>query len=205
MVRYSLCVVVTALSLTPASAETILGAADILDSIPPSVPLADARAIALVPAAHGATPRGLLFVKGESGWGEPEFVVLRDAPPTGTRETPDYVLIFRTRRGVERVANGDGRLDPEVTAYAGRGSAFAPVSLGGAVLRKGGPFAGTPDRKRTVELKAKLTELATPKAVPEVKVPIEIDWVRIVEQREVFMGGFAALGAWLAMMKRRKR
>lgn len=205
MVRWSLCLAVTALSLASASAQTMLGAADILDAVPSSVPLSEARAVALIPAGRGTSLQGVLFVKGESGWSEPEFVVLRDLPPS-SRESQDYVLIFRTRRGADRVANGDGRLDPEVVAYTGRGSTFATVSLDGASLRKSGPFVGTPDRKLAAELKAKLTELMAPKFGPaEAKMPIAVDWSRVVEQREVFLGGFAALGAWLAMLKRRKR
>ena len=205
MVRWSLCVVVTALSLSPAPAQTMLGAADILDTLPSSIPLSEARAVALVPRGPGPSPQGVLFVKGEDGWGEPEVVTLRGIAPRGARETPDIVLLFRTRRSAERVARGDGRIEPDVNAYAFSDGAFVPFTLDGAVLRKSGPFAGSPDRKLVAELKAQLTRLTSPKSDPTAKSPVPIDWVRLLGHSEVLMGGFAMLGAWLALLKRRKR
>ena len=204
MVRWSLCVGATAMSLSAASAQTMLGAADILDAIPSSVPVGEARAVALVPAGRGPTLQGVLLLTGESGWGAPAIVVLRDGAP-GARESPDYVLIFRTRRSVERVTSGDGRVQSDVVTYAGHGSTFAPVSLAGATLRRAGPFAGAFDHGQSEELIAKLSALTAPGGGAISRVPLTIDWSRVLEQREVFLGGFAALGAWLAMLKGRKR
>lgn len=186
MVRWSLCVFVLALSVPAASAQTLPRALDLLDAVPHAVPLGEAHAVALVPAGRGANPQGVLLVRDGASWSEPELVTLRMSAKPVSHETPDYVILFPTRQSLER--------GTDATVYARVRGAFVRTDLRDWSLSR------SAERNHAAELKARLTERTAPKpAAPQ------LDWALLVAHPELLVGGFAALGAWLATTKKRKR
>lgn len=211
MVRYPLCLLALALSHPSASAQAVLASGDVLDAFPHS--LADARAVAIIPdavrtrvVAGGWAGHGVLFVRTEEGWADPVFVTLGGGVrPRAGAERADLVLVLRTRRSVSRVLDGDGKIDADVTAYAGR--PFAGLNLEGAVLARSGVLHRDGDRRSASAAKARLAELAKPvlKPEPEPKPAAAEVWtLPTPENREAIIGGLAAVFAWLAAFKKRK-
>ncbi|HEY1186124.1 MAG TPA: hypothetical protein VGE74_00645 [Gemmata sp.] len=206
MVRCSLCVVVIGLSLSPVSAQTLPRVADLLDSVPPTVPLSEAYGVALVPAGHGPNPQGVFLVKAGAEWRDPEFVTLHIWAKPVAHEPRDYVILFPTRRSLERALNEVGSLGADVIAYARARGSFVKVSLEGAALRPAVSFRGLAEREQAVALKEQFTALAAPKSVTEAKAAVpKLSWELLVEHPEILVCGFGALGAWLATTKKRKR
>lgn len=187
MVRWSLCVFVLAVSVSHVSAQTLPRALDLLDAVPHTVPLGDAYAVALVPAGRGANPQGVRLVRDGTSWSEPESVTLRTGAKSGAVETPDYVILFPTRQSLERCT--------DATAYTRVRGAFVRTEL-----REWSLSRSAAERNHAAELKAKLTERTAPKPVAP-----QLDWALLAAHPELLVGGFVALGAWLATTKRRKR
>lgn len=187
MVRWSLCVLVLAVSVPHASAQTLPRALDLLDAVPHAVPLGEAHAVALVPAGRGANPQGVLLVRDGASWSEPELVTLRMSAKPAAHETPDYVILFPSRQSLER--------GTDATVYTRVRGAFVRTEL-----REWNLSRNTAERNHAAELKAKLTERTAPKPVAP-----QLDWALLAAHPELLVGGFAALGAWLATTKKRKR
>ena len=164
------------LSAAPPPAQTLRMATDVLDelaaipikSIPPAL-LADAQGVAIIPhvikagfIVGGRGGHGVVLARDKNGiWGEPTFVNLGGASvgfQAGVEAT-DVVLVFRTRKSVERlfadkckitlgvdaaVAAGpvgrqaaaatDARLEAEIVSYSRSRGLFAGVSLDGAAI-----------------------------------------------------------------------
>lgn len=186
MVRWSLCVFVLALSVPHASAQTLPRALDLLDAVPHTVPLGETHAVALVPAGRGANPQGVLLVRDGAAWSEPEPVTLRTGAKPASHETPDYVVLFPTRQSLDR--------GTDATVYTNVRGAFVRAELREWSLSR------SAERNHAAELKAKLTARTAPKLVAP-----QLDWALLAAHPELLVGGFAALGAWLATTKKRKR
>ncbi len=208
MVRYLLGTLAVTLSLSSARAQTLPAAIDVLNALPPQISLADAHGVAIIPSASplrstpGWTGRGVL-VKRENGWSEPVFVTLNSGARTGTGESVDLVLVFRTAVSLDRVANKDKKIGPGVTAYARRNGTFTEVSLAGAALTKSFVFSFGSDRKQAAELKSKLTELAARTSAPEAKPVSQINWALMAENQDVVLGVLGVMVAWVvAQLKR---
>jgi len=160
----------------PGPRETLHNASEVVDDfralpakcIPPAL-LADAQAVAVIPdvikggfVVSGRHGRGVVLCRCEDGrWGEPTFVTLTGLG-VGVQagvESTDLVLVFRSRRGLDRVLEGkgkltlggdasiaagplgreagaatDARLRAAVYSYSRTRGVFAGVSLEGAVL-----------------------------------------------------------------------
>ncbi|MBP3954072.1 hypothetical protein J8F10_02020 [Gemmata sp. G18] len=210
MVRFSLSTLTLVLSLSSAEAQSLPAAIDVLDALPPSISLADAHGVVIVPGANrmynatGWTGRAVL-VRNTDGWSTPAFVTLNSGARTGGGELVDLVLVFRTRRGLERVVNGGGRIDSDVTAYVRNSVTFTETSLAGATLSRGSIFSFGPDRDQAAALKAKLTDLTAHHAAPGTKPTAQIDWALVLENREVVLSALAVAGTWLARRRTRGR
>lgn len=125
----------------PASAATreerrVADAADVLDqllripekSIPPAL-LSRAYAIAVIPnvvkvgfGVGARRGRGILVVRqDENSWSNPIFVTMTGGsigPQIGAQST-DIILVFRTRKSVERITNGQFTLGADASVAAG--------------------------------------------------------------------------------------
>jgi lipid-binding SYLF domain-containing protein len=167
---------VAPLSAAPPPSQTLRSATDVLDelaaiplkSIPPAL-LADAQGVAIIPHVikagfvfGGRGGHGLVMVRDKNGvWGEPTFVNLGGAS-VGLQagvEATDVVLVFRSRKSLDRllmdkskitlgvdaaVAAGpvgrqaaaatDARLEAEIVSYSRSRGLFAGVSLDGAAI-----------------------------------------------------------------------
>lgn len=135
-------VLVLALLLAlPAAAATreerrVADAADVLDqllriperSIPPAL-LSRAYAVAVIPnvvkfgfGVGARRGRGILVVRqDESSWSNPAFITMTGGsigPQIGAQST-DIILVFRTRKGVERITNGQFTLGADASVAAG--------------------------------------------------------------------------------------
>jgi lipid-binding SYLF domain-containing protein len=155
---------------------TLQDAATVLDNfrdlylkqIPPAL-LTDAQAIAVIPhtvkagfVVGGRRGSGVVYVRGDDGtWGGPTFIKLTGVSAgfqVGV-ESADVVLVFRTRKALDRVLSGkgkltlgadaaiaagplgreagagtDAKLEAEIYSYSRSRGLFAGVSLEGAVL-----------------------------------------------------------------------
>lgn len=222
MVRFALCLFALSLSRSTAPAQTLLSAADVLDAVSASVPLTDARAVAVVPGAiktrvvpGGWAGHGVLLVRDGDTWTDPAFVTLGGGVKLRPGdEQADLVLVFRTRRSLSRVVDGDGKIDAEVTAYGGR--QFAEVALEGGTISKAGSLQRGLDRKHAEELKAKLAEATKPApAAPPGENPARAQrptgtvsdtrTLPPLQHLEAILGGIAAIVGGLAALRRRKR
>jgi lipid-binding SYLF domain-containing protein len=96
--------------------------------IPPAL-LHDAQGLAIIPGLikagfviGGRHGRGVLVARTPDGaWGRPEFITLSGASigwQIGVQST-DVVLIFKTRRGLDRIRNGKLTLGADVAVAAG--------------------------------------------------------------------------------------
>jgi lipid-binding SYLF domain-containing protein len=166
----------TAAAGPPTPTETLRASAEVmgefralpLKSIPPAL-LADAKAVAVFPdvlkagfVLGGRHGRGVVLCKEADGrWGEPTFLRLSGAG-IGVQagiEASDVVLVFKSRRGLERVLEGkgklalggeatiaagpvgrdaaaatDARLRAEILSYSRARGLFAGISLEGSVI-----------------------------------------------------------------------
>jgi lipid-binding SYLF domain-containing protein len=147
--------------------EVLDGMASVpMRGIPPAL-LADAQGLAIIPGLikagfviGGRHGRGVLLTRGPDGaWGRPEFITLSGGSigwQVGVQST-DVVLVFKTRRGLDRIHNGkvtlgadlavaagpvgrqaeagtDGSLEAEIYSYSRSRGLFAGLSLEGGVL-----------------------------------------------------------------------
>jgi len=172
----------------------------------PDVLLHEAQGIAIVPGmvkggfvvgmAHG---KGVLVCRDDAGlWRAPTFITVSGGSvgaQAGVEEI-DLVLVFRTRRSVERVLKGrvkigadlaiaagplgrdasagtEGKLKAEVLSYSRSRGLFAGVALDGAALlydrRANAEYLRDQSpvmAQRTLHLLARLTELSSPPSVP---------------------------------------
>jgi len=136
-------------------------------AIPASL-LRDAQGVAILPGVMkagfifgGRFGRGVLMVRNEQGqWGDPVFMTIAGGSvgwQVGVQST-DVILVFRTRRGIERLLSGrqftlgadaavaagpvgrqaeagtDIQLGAEILSYSRSRGLFAGVSLGGSLL-----------------------------------------------------------------------
>jgi lipid-binding SYLF domain-containing protein len=130
----------TAPASPPSPAEILQDSNDVIaelrslriKSLPPAL-LADAHAVAVFPAVMKAgfvvavrTGHGVLVCRTPGGaWGEPTFITL-EGGGIGLQagvESADLVLVFKSRKGLDRVLDGKGRL----TIGAGAGLAAGPI------------------------------------------------------------------------------
>jgi len=163
-------------ALTPSNTTTLENAAHVLDdlaAIPlkgiPAKLLADAQGVAIFPrvikagfffGGHGG--HGVVMARDKDGnWGDPVFVNLGGASvgfQAGVEST-DVVLVFRSRKSLERLLDGkgkvtlgadasiaagpvgrlvaaatDGRLEAEILSYSRGRGIFAGVSVDGAAV-----------------------------------------------------------------------
>jgi len=125
----------------PAAAATreerrVADAADVLEqllriperSIPPAL-LSHAYAVAVIPnvvkvgfGVGARRGRGILVVRqDDSSWSNPAFITMTGGSigwQVGAQST-DVILVFRTRKGVERIANGKFTLGADASVAAG--------------------------------------------------------------------------------------
>lgn len=137
----SILVIVGLLLALPAIAATgeerrVADAADVLDqflripeqSIPPSI-LSRAYAVAVIPnvvkVGFGVGARrgkGIIVVRqDDNSWSNPAFITMTGGSigwQVGAQST-DVILVFRTRRGVENIANGKLTLGADASVAAG--------------------------------------------------------------------------------------
>lgn len=160
----------------PPPGETLRTAAVVLDELQqvpnkgiPVKLLAEAEAVVVIPntikaglVVGGRAGHGVAVVRTkDGGWGELRFVALGGASvgfQAGVQST-DVVLVFKTRRGLDRLLDGkakltlggdasvvagpvgrdaeaatDGKLQAEIFSYGRSRGLFAGVALSGAVL-----------------------------------------------------------------------
>lgn len=173
----ALCVVLAATPSTAAQKQTsrVNMATDIVkefmripeSGIPPAI-LANAQGIAVVPrvikagfVVGGEFGKGVMSVRESNGtWSPPLFVTLAGGS-VGYQigaEATDFVIVFKTRKGIDAISNGkftlgadasvaagpvgrnakaatDVKLDAEVYSYSRSRGLFAGVSLEGASMQ----------------------------------------------------------------------
>jgi lipid-binding SYLF domain-containing protein len=189
---------------------TDLGAIPLKD-IPPKL-LADAQGVAIVPrvvkagfVVGGRGGHGIVMVREKDGrWSDPVFINLGGAS-VGLQagvESTDVVLVFRSRKSLDRLLEGkgkitlgadaslaagpigrnalagtDAKLEAEILSYSRSRGLFAGVSFDGAVIRTDSASTAmfhrsAVDMKAAEVLKLKLTELSQEKRVPPPLVPV---------------------------------
>lgn len=164
-------------SLPPSNVKTLENATEVLNeltAIPlkgiPAKLLEDAQGVAIIPRvikagfiAGGRGGHGIVMARDKDGnWGDPVFVNLGGAS-IGLQagiEATDVVLVFRSRKSLDRLLEGkgkvtlgvdaavaagpvgrmtaaatDGRLEAEILSYSRNRGLFAGVSLDGAAIR----------------------------------------------------------------------
>ncbi|HVL14359.1 MAG TPA: lipid-binding SYLF domain-containing protein [Gemmata sp.] len=205
-------------ALPPSNAKTLEHATDVLGElaaiplkgIPPRL-LADAQGVAIIPRVvkagfvfGGRGGHGLVLARDKDGkWGDPVFVNLGGASvgfQAGVEAT-DVVLVFRTRKSLDRLLEGkgkitlgvdaavaagpvgrtaaagtDARLEAEVLTYSRSRGLFAGVSFDGAVIhadaRSNALFRrSAEDMKAAETLKAKLAEVGGERPARSPAVP----------------------------------
>ena len=139
--RKAILVILALILSLPAAAATreerrVADASDVLDrlqriperSIPPAL-LARAYAVAVIPnvvkvgfGVGARRGRGVLVVRqDDSSWSNPAFITMTGGSigwQVGAQST-DVILVFRTRRGVENIANGKVTLGADASVAAG--------------------------------------------------------------------------------------
>lgn len=182
MTRYILATCVAALvvapapALPPSNAKTLEHAEEVLDELSkiplkgiPAKMLADAHGVAIIPrvikagfVVGGRGGHGVVLAKDKDGnWSDPVFVDLGGASvgfQAGVEST-DVVLVFRSRKSLDRLLEGkgkltlgadasvaagpvgrmaaaatDARLEAEIVSYSRSRGLFAGVSLDGAAI-----------------------------------------------------------------------
>ncbi len=197
--RFLAALLILALAAAPASEaatreeKRVADAADVVDqflripekSIPPSL-LSRAYAVAVVPsvvkAAFGLGARrgkGVIVVRqDDNSWSNPAFITLTGGSfgwQVGAQST-DIILVFKTRKGVDGIANGKLTLGADASVAAG------PVGRHGAVAtdlvfkaevvsysRSRGLFAGVALEGAgvTMDRKANVAFYGSPSMTPE--------------------------------------
>ena len=182
---------------------------DDLTAIPlkgiPSKLLADAQGVAIIPRVvkagllfGGRGGHGVILARDKNGnWGDPVFVNLGGGSvgfQAGVEST-DVVLVFRSRKSLERLLEGkgkvtlgadaaiaagpvgrmaaaatDGKLEAEILSYSRSRGLFAGVSFDGAVIRADATSnamfrKSIDDRMAADALKARLYELSKEKPI----------------------------------------
>lgn len=169
-------VAIAPVAAAPPPAQTLKSATDVLDelaaipikSIPPAL-LADAQGVAIIPHVvkagfifGGRGGHGVILARDMNGaWSEPVFVNLGGAS-VGLQagvESTDVVLVFRTRKSLDRLLEGkhkitlgvdaavaagpvgrqasaatDAKLQAEIVSYSRSRGLFAGVALDGAAI-----------------------------------------------------------------------
>lgn len=139
--RRAVLIIVGLMLALPATAATreerrVADAADVLDqllriperSIPPAL-LSRAYAVAVIPnvvkvgfGVGARRGRGILVVRhDDSTWSNPAFITMTGGSigwQVGAQST-DVILVFRTRKGVERITNGKFTLGADASVAAG--------------------------------------------------------------------------------------
>ena len=165
----------TAIAAPPPPAETLQLAKTVLEELEevptkgiPRALLADAEAVAIIPntvkagfVIGGRVGHGVVILKEKDGWGDIRFITLGGASvgfQVGV-QVSDVVLVFKTRKGLDRILDGkakltlgadaavaagpvgrdaalatDAKLKSEIWSYSRSRGLFAGVSLDGVVL-----------------------------------------------------------------------
>ncbi len=170
------CIALAPVSAAPPPAQTLQSASEVLDElaaiplkgIPPAL-LADAQGVAIIPRVikagfifGGRGGHGVVMVRDKNGaWGEPTFINIGGASvgfQAGVEST-DVVLVFRTRKSLDRLLDGknkftlgvdaavaagpvgrqaaaatDAKLEAEILSYSRSRGLFAGVSFDGAAI-----------------------------------------------------------------------
>jgi lipid-binding SYLF domain-containing protein len=163
------------LAAPPTAGDTLRHAKIVLDELEevpakglPKALLLDAEAIVIVPntvkagfVVGGRVGHGVAVMKTKDGWGDIRFLTFGGASigfQAGVQVT-DVVLVFKTRRGLDRMLEGktkltlgadasvaagpvgrdarvatDGKLQAEIWSYSRSRGLFAGIALDGAVL-----------------------------------------------------------------------
>ncbi|HEY1186123.1 MAG TPA: lipid-binding SYLF domain-containing protein [Gemmata sp.] len=175
----ALCVAPAA-ALPPSNAKTLEHAEEVLDELTkiplkgiPAKMLADAQGVAIIPRVikagfvfGGRGGHGVVLSKDKDGnWSDPVFIDLGGASvgfQAGVEST-DVVLVFRTRKSLDRLLEGkgkltlgadasvaagpvgrmaaaatDAKLEAEIVSYSRSRGLFAGVSLDGAAIHANG-------------------------------------------------------------------
>ena len=194
-------------AVPPAPRETLKLARDVLDELNdtpnkaiPKALLEQAEAVVIVPntikaglVVGGRLGHGVAVIKDKkNGWGDIRFIELGGASvgfQAGIQST-DVVLVFKTRKGLERLLEGkaklklgadaavaagplgreaelstDGKLKAEIFSYSRSRGLFAGVSLEGVIL--------SPDGDTTTSFEKDTTEL-TRQSAEELKSRISL-------------------------------
>ena len=203
----------SSLALPPRNERTLEHSKEVLDElsmiplkgIPPRL-LADAQGVAIIPRVikagflvGGRGGHGIVMARDKTGnWGDPVFINL-GAASVGFQagvESTDVVLVFRSRKSLDRLLEGkgkltlgadaaiaagpvgrkaaaatDGKLEAEILSDSRSRGIFAGVSFDGAVInpdaRSNAMFARSePDRKMADAVKAKLIEMSRETSEP---------------------------------------
>ncbi|HSQ57237.1 MAG TPA: lipid-binding SYLF domain-containing protein [Gemmata sp.] len=206
------------LALPPSNARTLEHAKEVLDELSslrikgiPTKLLAEAEGIAIIPRVvkagfifGGRGGHGLVMSRNKDGtWSDPGFVNLGGAS-VGFQagiESTDVVLVFRTRKSLDRLLEGkgkvtlgadaaiaagpigrmaaaatDARMEAEILSYSRSRGLFAGVSLDGAVInadaKSNAKFRSSPeDMKLADGLKARLAEMSGGKPAASPPLP----------------------------------
>lgn len=203
--------------IRPTNARTLESSLEVIDELTkipgkgiPAKLLEDAQGIAIIPRVikagfvfGGRGGHGIVLAKDKDGnWGDPTFVNLGGASvgfQAGVSSS-DVVLVFRTRKSLDRLLEGkgkitlgadaavaagpvgrqvaaatDARLQAEIVSYSRSRGLFAGVSLDGAAIRtdeKSNDRLSDSDAKLLADLKTKLASLSVePQAPPPGTVP----------------------------------
>jgi lipid-binding SYLF domain-containing protein len=188
---------------------TVENATEVLDSlvtsplrcIPPAL-LRDAQGLAIIPGVinGGRHGKGVLVTRMPDGsWDRPEFVSLSGGSigwQIGVQST-DIVLVFKTRRGLERMKKGkltlgadvaiaagpvgrqaeaatDGRLEAEIYSYSRSRGLFAGLSLEGGVLLMEPGATAAYYRSEPANWLDKRTGQLVPMTPPSVKLQLKL-------------------------------
>jgi lipid-binding SYLF domain-containing protein len=193
---------------------TLQDAADVLDDLagtpPRAIPdalLRDAQGLAVIPGLikagfviGGRHGRGVLLTRTpDGGWSRPEFITLTGASigwQVGVQST-DVVLVFKTRRGLDRIRAGkltlgadvavaagpvgrqaeagtDGRLEAEIYSYSRTRGLFAGLSLEGGALLLDTSATGSYYRHEPAGFIDPRTGVLVPQTPPSVKLQIKL-------------------------------
>jgi lipid-binding SYLF domain-containing protein len=184
-----------------------------LRGIPPAL-LRDAQGVAIVPGVikagfviGGRHGRGVLVTRTPDGlWDRPEFVSLSGGSigwQAGVQST-DVVLVFKTKRGLERMKHGkltlgadvaiaagpvgrqaeaatDGRLEAEIYSYSRSRGLFAGLSLEGGVLLLDPAATAAYYRSEPSGWLDERTRQLVPMTPPSAKLQLKLDQLTVAK------------------------